>query len=245
MPHILIVENDLSTAAKIEQALVGLGHVPIGPIHCFEEVQAILATRTIGLVFMNISIIEGCQDIAKALHICCQFATPIIFLITPADAFILKQVRVAQPSGFLITPFTNASLQAALGLAMHQPQQVSLLPQVSPVASAVQPMVFTKYIFVRKGGGYVKLLLGDILYLKSLQNYVRLYTITDSFVIDCTLKEMARRLPDYFSKIHRSYIVNLEHIQAYKEECVLLGKDYIPVSRSCQEKLKSQINLLR
>ena len=245
MHNILIVENELPTATKIEQAILSLGHVPIGPICQYEEVQALLATRAIGLAFINIAVAGGYQGIATALHTCRQFATPLIFLITEAEAFMLRQVRVAQPFGFLVKPFTEDSLQDALGLAMRQPLPTTPLPLASPPPTTELPTVFTKYVFVRKGGGYVKLFLSDILYLEALQNYVRLYTSTDSFVIDCTLKDIGRRLPNYFLKTHRSYIVNLEHVQAYKEECVLLGKDYVPVSRSCQEELKSRINLLK
>jgi len=103
---------------------------------------------------------------------------------------------------------------------------------------------FKDYLFVRKGSGHVKVLLSDILYFEALQNYVRLHTVRERFVFDSTLKELEQKLPDQFFKTHRSHIVNLDHVQAYEESSVLLGTEYVPVSRSCKDELKSRIHLV-
>ena len=38
--------------------------------------------------------------------------------------------------------------------------------------------------------------------------------------------------------------MNLDHVQAYEESSVLLGKEYVPVSRSCKDELKNRIHLV-
>ncbi|GAB3241044.1 hypothetical protein GCM10027346_36000 [Hymenobacter seoulensis] len=100
------------------------------------------------------------------------------------------------------------------------------------------------YLFVRKEAAYVKVLLREILYFEALQNYVRLHTVREKFVFDSTLKKLAEKLPAQFLKVHRSYIVNLDHVQAYEEGCVELGTSCVPVSRSCREELKSRIYMV-
>ena len=73
---------------------------------------------------------------------------------------------------------------------------------------------------------------------------MRLHTADGQFVVYSTLKELEAKLPATFFKTHRSHVVNLDHVRAYEEGCVLLGKEYVPVSRSCKEELKKRIHLL-
>ena len=73
---------------------------------------------------------------------------------------------------------------------------------------------------------------------------MRLHTETEQFVVYSTLKDLEARLPASFFKIHRSYVVNLDHVRAYEEGCVLLGPTYVPVSRSCTEELQKRLHLL-
>ena len=124
------------------------------------------------------------------------------------------------------------------------PTAEGVLTETEVLGPAERCPTFANYLFVRKGSGHVKVLLSDILYFEALQNYVRLHTVKEKFVFDSTLKELEQKLPGQFFKTHRSHIVNLDHVQAYEESSVLLGKDYVPVSRSCKEELKSRILLV-
>ncbi|MDJ0367132.1 LytTR family DNA-binding domain-containing protein [Hymenobacter sp. H14-R3] len=246
MHKILIAEDELLLAAETERAVVRLGHLPVGPVQDCSQVRALLATNTIELVLMNVSVAGGCHGIATALHVCSLFATPILFLTTPSASSILQHIRAAQPAVFLVKPYTDSSLRAALELAMSKSQPAFLAQQRAvPTLPKAVPAGFSQFIFVRKGSEHVKLFLKDILYIESFQNYVRVYTDTDNFVVDSTLKNFGQKLPDYFLRTHRSYIVNLDNIKSYQESSVVLGRYQIPVSRSCQEELRIRINVLR
>ena len=252
MATILIVEDELLIAAEIERTLVRLGHTPLEPVDNSDEALRVLATQPVELVLMDINIAGDCDGIAAALLIRRQFAIPVVFLTARSDSATLNRAKLAQPYGYLVKPFTDDSLRVQVELALYNAYQAGPTGPISDTANAGTEVLgpaercpkFKDYLFVRKGSGHVKVLLTDVLYFEALQNYVRMHTVREKFVFDSTMKELEQKLPDQFFKIHRSYIVNLNHVQAYEESSVLLGEEYVPVSRSSKDELKSRIHLV-
>lgn len=73
----------------------------------------------------------------------------------------------------------------------------------------------------------------DILYIEGLKDYVKVYrrSETKPLLSLTSLKALEERLPArQFLRIHRSYIVNLNHITAVGRSTVQLGVETIPVS---------------
>ncbi|MBT9395032.1 LytTR family transcriptional regulator DNA-binding domain-containing protein [Hymenobacter sp. NST-14] len=252
MATILIVEDELLIAAEIERTLVRLGHSPLPPVESSDEALQVLAAQPVELVLMDINIAGDCDGIAAALLVRRQFAVPVVFLTARSDSATLNRAKLAQPYGFLVKPFTDDSLRVQIELALFNAYQAGPVgPELDSADAGTEVLgpaercpKFKDYLFVRKGSGHVKVLLSDILYFEALQNYVRLHTVRERFVFDSTLKELEQKLPDQFFKTHRSHIVNLDHVQAYEESSVLLGAEYVPVSRSCKDELKSRIHLV-
>ena len=95
-----------------------------------------------------------------------------------------------------------------------------------------------KYIFVKSDKQLKKILLKDILFVESLENYVILYTESSKEVIYVTLKHIAESLPpDVFLQVHRSYIINAEHVSAIEGNMLKIGTHKIPVARNLREKI--------
>ncbi len=92
--------------------------------------------------------------------------------------------------------------------------------------------------------------LEDILYCKGEGSYCAIVTTKDKYIQSKTLKEIQSRLPeDRFLRVHKSYIVNLNHVKNYskerremelKESCCL-NRDTIPVSKSYKDILEDFI----
>ena len=252
MSTILIVEDEILIAEEIARMLTRLGYEALEPVDNGDEALRILSQKSVQLVLMDINIAGDCDGIATALMVRRQFAVPVVFLTACSDSTTLNRAKRAQPYGYLVKPFTEESLRAQLECALFNAYQAGPAGPVTELAAVGDEVLgaaercpkFKEYLFVRKGSGHVKVLLRDILYFEALQNYVRLHTVKENFVFDSTLKELEQKLPDQFLKTHRSHIVNLDHVQAYEESSVLLGKDYIPVSRSCKDELKSRIHLV-
>jgi DNA-binding LytR/AlgR family response regulator len=250
MATILIVEDEALIAGEITRALVRLGHTPLEAVDNSDEAVEMLSKEPVELVLMDINISGDMDGIAAALLVRRQYAVPVVFLTARSDCATINRAKVAQPYGYVLKPFTDESLRVQLEFALHNayhtlPPRVAKPDELPAGTSAALPAPdYSRALFVRKGAGYVKVGIDDILYFDSLQNYVRLHTAKEVFVFDSTLKELEQKLPAFFLKTHRCHIVNLNHVAAYEDSSVLIGADYIPVSRSCKDELKKRIHLV-
>lgn len=63
------------------------------------------------------------------------------------------------------------------------------------------------------------------------------YTDKRSILARYKLSEVLELLPkEYFTRIHRSYIVALKHIKTVKKHCVIINDKEIPISSNYREK---------
>ena len=87
--------------------------------------------------------------------------------------------------------------------------------------------------------------LSNIVYLESAGEYVRLH-LTDGtkLVTLFRLKNMENTLQSsQFMRVHRSYIVNLNHIAGYtKGRIFLSNEDYVPIGENYKEQVANYIN---
>lgn len=244
MAVILIVEDELLIAAEIERTLLRLGHQPLPPVDNAEDALLALGKQPVDLVLMDINIEGDTDGLATALLIRAQFGTPLVFLTALSDPATLNRAKLAQPLGYVLKPFTETVLRTQLELALFNAAQRAAAAEPAPALETAE--LTPQYFFVRKGNRYVKLLLTDIRYLEALENYVRLHTAKEQFMVYSTLKELESRLPDPpFFRSHRCHIINLDQVQSYEDGYVLFAKDVaVPVSRASKEALKRRLNML-
>jgi len=89
------------------------------------------------------------------------------------------------------------------------------------------------FIYLKEDKIMVKLLLKDILYIESLKNYVKVKTISKDIITYKTISSMEEKLPsNKFLRIHRSYIVNIDKIEAFSTTEIKIGNIEIPIGRN-------------
>jgi DNA-binding LytR/AlgR family response regulator len=99
------------------------------------------------------------------------------------------------------------------------------------------------YIFVKDGTKLVKIRLNEILYVEGLKDYVTIFTKTQKVVTLQRLKTLEEQLPEQkFIRIHNSYIVSLDAIDAIHKEKVLIGQTYLPISDTYRRAFKEFID---
>lgn len=78
-----------------------------------------------------------------------------------------------------------------------------------------------------------KVNLDDILYFKAEVDYVNVVTHKRNILILDSLNSWAKRLKAYhFSRIHRSYIINLNHIEKIKGNQVFIKDKRLPIGKT-------------
>jgi len=94
-------------------------------------------------------------------------------------------------------------------------------------------------IFLRTAYRMRKFLLKDILFVEGMKEYVKVQARgEDYFLVYMRMKEIEEQLGEGFLRIHRSFIVNLAHVEVVGLDCVWVLGRRIPVSRSRIKELK-------
>jgi len=84
---------------------------------------------------------------------------------------------------------------------------------------------------VRSGGKTYRLPVNDIKYIESYGDYSHIHLADQKVISRITLKELKMSLPE-FIRIHRSYIINPAHCEAFNYNEVIINGVPIPVGRT-------------
>lgn len=117
------------------------------------------------------------------------------------------------------------------------------LPQNNPVVAI--PEIEPDFMFVRAEYENVKLNFSDILFIEGLKDYVKIYTTDNKYILTLlSLIKLENLLSTKgFSRIHRSYIINIKHVKSIQKNKVIIADKRIPISESYKTSFFEKINL--
>ena len=171
---------------------------------------------------------------------------PLIILTTAYSEYAIEGYEL-DVLDYLLKPITferflksveKASLRLNGKLLPKTPEKnvSENLPSNIP-SESVQP-----FIFVKDGTKLVKIRLNEIMYIEGLKDYVTIYTTQQKIVSLQTIKSLESTLPEkQFIRIHNSYIIALEWIEAIQREKVQIGKVFLPISDTYRKAFKDFI----
>ncbi len=100
----------------------------------------------------------------------------------------------------------------------------------------------TGYLFVKTDTRLEKLVFNEILFVEALENYLSIQLSDRKIMIRSTLKTMAASLPaQQFAQTHKSYLVNLDRIQAVEGNLLQIDRFRVPVARQQKEQVLEKI----
>ena len=107
------------------------------------------------------------------------------------------------------------------------------------------PELEQDFMFVRAEYENVKMNFSDILFIEGLKDYVKIYTTDNKFTLTLiSLIKLENLLSSKgFSRIHRSYIINIKHVKSIQKNKVLISDKRIPMSESYKNAFFERINL--
>ena len=112
-------------------------------------------------------------------------------------------------------------------------------------ANATTPTPSDDTIFVKTEYRIVKVKIADIRYVEAMSEYLKLHVEGEAkpIITLLSMKKMEERLPDYFMRIHRSYIVNLNMIQEVNKNRVIMDSDtYLPIGDMYKETFQQYLD---
>ncbi len=101
------------------------------------------------------------------------------------------------------------------------------------------------YIFVRSKSVFTKIKISEISYIQACGDYVNIFVGDKRFTVHLTLRAIEEKLPSgMFYRLHRSYLVSLDHIDNVEENTAYVGKHPISISVQFKKELLSRLNVI-
>jgi two-component system LytT family response regulator len=175
---------------------------------------------------------------------------PEVIFTTAFDQYAIRAFEM-NAVDYLLKPFSKERFDDALAKA------VSRLEKETPAHDNIDKMVtaaseaegyLTRIVF-RKGAGIKIIPLNNVSYFAAEDDYVMIYYNEGKALKPKTMKYYEDHLPPtLFMRVHRSYIVNVEHInrlEPYSKDnyvAVLKSGEKIPVSRTGYKMLREKLS---
>jgi two-component system, LytTR family, response regulator len=172
---------------------------------------------------------------------------PLVILTTAYSEYALEGYEL-DVFDYLLKPislerFLKAVEKATIRLTASQPVvQKKNVQEITVNSEGSQA-----FIFVKDGTKLVKIRLNEILYIEGLKDYVSIHTkerdVAQKKVVTLqTMKSLETQLPDYqFIRIHNSFIIAFDAIDAIDKEKVQIGKNFLPISDTYRKAFKEFI----
>ena len=211
-PTAVLVEDEPLAREKLRGLLQELDLVQlVGEAATAAEAIGLIDALTPDILFLDIEMpgMTGVDLLDEIEH-----EPAVIFTTAHADyavtAFELAAVD------YLLKPFGLARLREAVERAIRssggEEAAAGAGRRTRDAMARDRPL---RRVFVRQRGSIVPLPVDDIERLEAEGDYVALYAGGQRHLIRSTLRDMEERLsPDHFLRIHRSHLVNLNHVRA-------------------------------
>ena len=195
------------------------------------EAREIMEKERVDAIFVDINMPDtNGMDFVRSLS-----APPIVVFTTAYSDYAVEGYRVdavdylLKPFGF--DDFTRAALRVKKRYELeNQAQMASLADDDS--------------IFLKTEHRIVRVSIADIRYVESMSEYLKLYIEGQRPVMMLfSMKRMEERLPPYFVRIHRSYIVNMKKIiEVSKNRVMMDAETYLPIGDNYKDSLLKYLN---
>ena len=239
-----MVVDDEEMATKVIQA--HMDHIPdfeiVGIYHSAVEAFFALDSREIDVLFLDIQMpkITGLEMIKMLKH------KPLTVLTTAHREYALEGFEL-EVVDYLMKPIglhrflqTISRIKKQLQLPVTEEAQ-----EAKELAPAIEPMIQTpQHIFVRTNRAYQKIDFETILHIESIKNHIKIVTLDDTYISLVALSEFAQELPSHFLRIHRSFIVNTQHIQRFDHYAITHIQRELPIGRTYKEEVLEYLRQL-
>jgi DNA-binding LytR/AlgR family response regulator len=239
--RITIVEDDFLISDFISRSLTSIGYEVLDICNSYDSFVSSYQTNKPDLILLDIKIAGKKTGIDIAGYLKEQERIPFIFISSLKDKKTIDEAKKMMPSAYLIKPFDQDDLYAAIEVALVNHAQKNSSKERAIEESIVLP----DFIFIKQKQAFIKIAWKDILYLESDDNYLKIILPNQLYTIRQSIHSIEQSLPAYFFKVHRSFIVNLHYVKQIEPGNIILTNDInIPVSREIYAKLIENIQIM-
>ena len=218
--RIYILEDEIITQELLKDTLESLEYKV-----CGMATDAEIALKEIEKLQPDIAIldvrVEGKQT---GIWLGNQLEIPFIYLTAFNDVETIKKAIHTKPTSYLVKPFNNNDLFIAVELAISKIKNEA-------------------HIIVKDRNKNVKILREAILFAKKEDQYLLLYLKDSKKIIRASIKDFLEQVNSpSFIKVHRSYVINKNHISAFNTKEIMINNTSIPISKTYLKEVLEEIS---
>lgn len=228
--HTCIIIEDQPPAQRILQKYIrDIGSLELkGTFSDALTALEFLKDQLIDVIFLDIHLpkISGI-DFLKILR-----TKPKIIFTTAFSDYALQGYEL-DVVDYLLKPFSFERFVKAVSKVVYQNESM-LLPQ--PHLTPKQIGSSDQFLFLKTGKDYQKIDISSIQFIKSNGDYTQLFLTNGKHLASHPLKYWIDKLDAaIFCQIHKSYLVNVQHISKVTGNQVYIEDNLLPIGRTYRE----------
>lgn len=229
----IIVDDEPLAIEVIESYISRLENIEVAA-KCSNALKAfdILKKEPIDLIFLDIQMpkLTG-LDFIKTLQ-----NPPKVIITTAYRDYALEGYEL-NVVDYLLKPISFERFLKAVSRVYH----TEVTPETSDIIKDIESE--EAYIYLKADKKMVKVHLGDILYIESLKDYVRVKTHDKEVITHQKISYLEEKLPEEcFLRIHRSFIVAVKKIETYSATSIEVPGKELPIGRLYKDKVLDVLN---
>lgn len=223
----LLVDDDPLAIMVIESHLQRIPNVEIiGVFNNALTAYDVLLNNSIDLLILDIEMPEITGiDFVKSL-----FKPPMVIFTTANKDYAITGFEL-NAIDYIVKPVTFERLAKSMNKVIEIKKQREL-------SSVIQPIGESGFIFLKENKRNIKVFLKEIVYLESLKDYTKVITSEKTVITKQSISSFEEMLDGWqFIRVHKSFIVNIEHIDSYNQAEIEIGTTIIPIGRTYKDEV--------
>lgn len=191
------------------------------------EAQQLLASEKIAILFLDINLPK-----LSGIHFLRSLPDPPAVIFTTAYPEFAVEGFDLNAIDYLMKPFSFERFLKAVHKAVDKLKQ-----------SAIQPAAeASKFILLKADKKVFRVNTDEILYCEAVDDYVRVFTSEEQYMVHNTLKKLLDELPSgLFLRVHKSYIIAKDRIRFFEGNYVKVGDKEIPIGASYRDEIFARL----
>ncbi|WP_232731479.1 LytR/AlgR family response regulator transcription factor [Tenacibaculum sp. SZ-18] len=153
---------------------------------------------------------------------------PQVIITTAYPNYAVDSFELPTIVDYLVKPFSFDRFLKSI----HKVEHIINRQEVKP----------NNHVFLNIDKTLHKILLSDVLFIESDRNYLTFVTQLKKYVFIDSLKTWNSKLTDDFIQIHKSYIINVNHIDKIAGNEISMGEIKIPIGRTFKPNFMKKFN---
>ncbi|MDB5267151.1 MAG: hypothetical protein JWP58_191 [Hymenobacter sp.] len=199
------------------------------------EAAESLRTNPVDLLFLDVEmpLLSGIELLGMLQN------PPLVVLITSSKDYAVQAFEHAVVD-YLVKPVSYARFLQASQKALEMAERRAATAGPDAIEA---PDADADFTFVKVDNKLVRVGFDEVRYVEALGDYVHIVTGQSKLIVYSTMKAVEEKFPSSrFVRVHRSFIVNFNRIQALEDNSVIVEGKHIPVGQTYLREVMQRLN---